>query len=547
MFVLIWATLLFSVRGSNAGASVRERQPCQNRFCITLTEGEITAEAGLCVVIPCSFTTPDSFKTQHIVWYKCEPSKQRCGDSDMIFHTNKNNMKVQPGFKGRVSLLESDLSQKNCSIVINDLTASDSGSYQLRVNGVQFQKSIGFTFSFRTTTVSVKDLSQKPTVMIPPLTEGQQTTLTCTAPSLCSGSVPTITWMWRGIGENDSHITGDIMTENLAVVTQTHSSTLTFNSSAEHHGTNVTCKVSFTGDTTTEETVTLNVTWFAKILNGSGCVAQSTVLTCGCISQGVPLPTIKWPLMKNHNEYSVITTVSNHTVNSTITLTVKDHNDTAVECVSSNENGEAKEKLTIIQMNTPEQEGQSSLLKIVSRLDIIIAFLTGVLLSATLCCLAKKCHREKQKSSGNLDGTLEMVTTQEDPLIHAGQAVEDDQTNHQEAPKDGAEAVEKGAPDLDGGPKDAEYASIDFSVLKRRSARGAAKKQETTETEYAEIKREEKVERQDSGGVPDEVLECKEEESVIAEDEEIKHCVPEEEEAEDAALYSNVKDIMGEI
>ncbi|XP_044215581.1 sialic acid-binding Ig-like lectin 5 [Thunnus albacares] len=640
MFVLIWATLLFSVRGSNAGASVRERQYCPYGFCITLTEREITAEAGLCVVIPCSFTTPDSVIIQHTVWYKCEPNKQRCDDSDIIFDTNKNNRNVQPGFKGRVSLLESDQSQKNCSIVINDLTASDSGSYQLRVKDVQYWNPNGFTFSFRTT-VSVKDLSQKPTVMIPPLTEGQQTTLTCTAPGLCSGSVPTITWMWRGTGKNDSHITGDIMTENLAAVTQRHSSTLTFNSSAEHHGSNVTCKVSFTGDTTTEETVTLNVTymkkpgitgdaivkegdtlnltcsvesfppslitwtklglntnlqngidadlqndtglstliipnvtaehsgryictakhvdstptvyvdvtvtWFAKILNGSGCVAQSAVLTCGCISQGVPLPTIKWPLMKNHNEYSVITTVSNHTVNSTITLTVKDHSNTAVECVSSNENGEAKEKLTIIQMNMPEQEGQSSLLKIVSRLDIIIAFLTGVLLSATLCCLAKKCHREKQKSSGNLDVTLEMVTTHEDPLIHAGQAVEDDQTHYQEAPKDGAEAVEKEAPDLDGGPKDAEYASIDFSVLKKRSARGAAKKQETTETEYAEIKREEKVERQDSGGVPDEVLECKEEESVIAEDEEIKHCVPEEEEAEDAALYSNVKDIMGEI
>ena len=89
-------------------------------------------------------------------------------------------------------------------------------------------------------------------------------------------------------------------------------------------------------------------------------MAQSTVLTCRCISQGVPLPTIKWLLTKNHNEYSVITTVSNHTVNSTITLTVKDHSNTAVECVSSNENGEAKEKLTIIQMNTPEQEGTCS-------------------------------------------------------------------------------------------------------------------------------------------------------------------------------------------
>ena len=131
--------------------------------------------------------------------------------------------------------------------------------------------------------------------------------------------------------------------------------------------------------------------------------------------------------------------------------------------------------------------------------------------------------------------------------IHAGQAVEDDQTHHQEAPRDGAEAMEKGAPDLDSGPKDVEYASIDFSVLNRRNARGAAEKQESTETEYAEIKREEKVKRQDSGGEPDEELEGKQEEAMIAEDEEIKHCVPEEEEAEDAALYSDVKDTMDEI
>uniref|UniRef100_A0A8C9Y8Q1 Ig-like domain-containing protein n=1 Tax=Sander lucioperca TaxID=283035 RepID=A0A8C9Y8Q1_SANLU len=69
-------------------------------------------------------------------------------------------------------------------------------------------------------------------------------TLSCTAPGLCSGSDPEISWT----------------TENLTAVTQRHSSTLTFNSSAEHHGTNVSCKVSFTNNITTEETVTLNVT-----------------------------------------------------------------------------------------------------------------------------------------------------------------------------------------------------------------------------------------------------------------------------------------------
>lgn len=150
--VFLW---LFSL----TGASVRERQVCQGPYCITLTDGAITAEAGLCVVIPCSFTTYYWFTPQHIVWYKCEPTKQRCGDSDVIFHTKKNNRKVQPGFTGRVSLLEPDVTLKNCSIIINDLKESDSGLYQLGVNGVVSGQADGFTYAQRAT-VSVHGMKR---------------------------------------------------------------------------------------------------------------------------------------------------------------------------------------------------------------------------------------------------------------------------------------------------------------------------------------------------------------------------------------------------
>lgn len=102
---------------------------------------------------------------------------------------------------------------------------------------------------------------------------------------------------------------------------------------------------------------------FPKILNSSGCRNQSEVLTCMCISEGFPLPTIKWPLLKDHTEYSVITTVSKHTVNSTITLKSNDHNSTVVQCVSSNEaSREAKENFTI-RTNASEQEGTFPQLK----------------------------------------------------------------------------------------------------------------------------------------------------------------------------------------
>uniref|UniRef100_A0A668S7R8 Immunoglobulin domain-containing protein n=1 Tax=Oreochromis aureus TaxID=47969 RepID=A0A668S7R8_OREAU len=143
------------------GASAWGQQHCVGRYCVTLSERELTAEAGLCVVIPCSFTNADEFKPQHVVWYKCEAAKHSCSETDIIFHSNKNtDKKAQAAFEGRVSRLETDVSQKNCSIIINDLKESDSGSYQLRVTGVRDGQQDGFTFSQRVT-VSVKGMKKE--------------------------------------------------------------------------------------------------------------------------------------------------------------------------------------------------------------------------------------------------------------------------------------------------------------------------------------------------------------------------------------------------
>uniref|UniRef100_A0A3B3CPF1 Ig-like domain-containing protein n=1 Tax=Oryzias melastigma TaxID=30732 RepID=A0A3B3CPF1_ORYME len=208
---------------------------CVGEYCITVSNDEITAEPGLCVVIPCSFTTPSNFKPQHLVWFKCKSNK-RCFNSDVIFHTNTNAKKtLESEFMGRVSLLDPDVNHLNCSIRISDLRESDSGFYQFRVNGYKYTVSEGFTFNKRT---------QKPTMTLPDLTEGHQTTLTCSAPALCSTSPPGISWMWRG---------------TLTAVTQRHNSTLTFIPTAELHNSNITCRIRFSDNTTTEETVNLHV------------------------------------------------------------------------------------------------------------------------------------------------------------------------------------------------------------------------------------------------------------------------------------------------
>ncbi|CAI5662081.1 unnamed protein product [Oreochromis niloticus] len=134
--------------------------------------------------------------------------------------------------------------------------------------------------------------------MIPTLTEGQQATLTCTAPGLCSGSVPEITWTWRGAGGTESYITGnrtDYKTENLTAFTQRHISTLTFKPSAEHHDTSVTCNINFTGGKSTEKTLTVNVNHKKEItISGVTTVKEGDVLNLTCSVESFPPSMIGW-------------------------------------------------------------------------------------------------------------------------------------------------------------------------------------------------------------------------------------------------------------
>lgn len=132
------------------GSSQTLRKKCFGGFCISLPEEEKKADAGLCAVIPCMFYTPYSFTPQTMVWFKCESSKPKCGESDIILHPN--DRKIPDGFKGRVLLFERDVTQRNCTIIINDLTEADSGSYQLRLNGWNYYGNPdGFTFPARAT------------------------------------------------------------------------------------------------------------------------------------------------------------------------------------------------------------------------------------------------------------------------------------------------------------------------------------------------------------------------------------------------------------
>ncbi|RVE63060.1 hypothetical protein OJAV_G00163030 [Oryzias javanicus] len=713
MVHLLWASLIFSVRSisSSAGASVLGQPYCYYGFCISVSEEEISAEPGLCVVIPCSFTTPYYFIPQHLLWFKCESSR-RCGDSDIVFHTNENTKKsLKPEFMGRVSLLDPDVNNGNCSIRISDLRESDSGSYQLRVNGYNYGKKDGLTFNKRTSVI-VRGFRQKPTMTLPDLTAGHQTTLTCSAPALCSTSPPGISWVWRGAAEKDPLINGSITAfknESLTAVTQRHLSTLTFIPTAELHNSNITCRIRFSDNTTTEETLnlhvnyvritgdtdlnesmTLNLTcmtslspakiqWIkfgsktnhlirtsaalnnntaiylqedrstllifnvtaedaglyicsskhlnntikdevnvtvmykrkpeisgkvivkegevlnltcsvdsfppvpavwtgpqSKLLNGSdhngsatfiitnvtaedsgryscaanhqnwtdwvhvdvtvmlegsACVRRSDVLTCTCISRGVPLANIKWPQLSLHTEYWLTTNVSGQTVRSSLTLRATKQDNVSAECVISNESGESTQALTIqdiLYENEGDQSG--SVFGKTTKPETIIAFLIGVLVSAMFCILIMSCYRKKLKRTENLQGNLEMVGSPENPLIHDGLSITEDQNCVPEGAENGA--LTTGAPKIRRGSGDVEYANIDFSRLKRKER---TQELQTAATEYAEVK----VKKEEKHAAV-------EEEPMMEEDDKTLLCVSRKTDGEEEEVYSSVNDLIGE-
>ncbi|XP_064804581.1 sialic acid-binding Ig-like lectin 5 [Oncorhynchus masou masou] len=634
MWVLIWAALLLSLT---------ERTTCPMKapaaaYKITFSPAEITPQTGLCAVIPCSFTHPDDFLAGIAIWLKC-PDEQ-CSikvETDSIFHSMNCSI-AQEGYRRRVALLETDLTKKNCSMIINDITKTDDGDYKLRLSGTLNSGNISkFTYQTKLK-MAVKALTQKPSVLTPPLTEGEPATLTCTAPGICSGTPPNITWTWRGTGDNITELRDNTTTqrrEDLTSVTTTHFSTLTFTPSAEHHTTKVTCQVTFKGKISTEETVTLNVThvkepkisgsntvregdtlnltcsvdsyppppsitwskngttaleqnnsglasltisnmtrerageyvckaqhlnrtltasivvtvmYHPVILNASGCVIQAKVMTCVCVSQGVPLPLIGW---LNTEEYSLTKSVLRSSVNTTIRMHVGNHNNTTVECVSTNEVGRVREKLQVTQKESQGKQGEEvskDILALLLNPPLIAAFVIGAACSSTICCiilcLTGKCKRCKVRIPKESDSKspltkLEMVAC-EDQQTNAGQAVRGDQTPLQVVLMGGAENT---GPQTSGAagnsakgeePKDVHYTTINYSQLKK-TPEEAEKKTTTSESEYAKIKREKKKEGYEGGG----------EGSGVMDEEENENGKLAAETYDNTELYSNVKAIMG--
>ncbi|KAK6290956.1 hypothetical protein J4Q44_G00386450 [Coregonus suidteri] len=224
MWVLIWAALLLSLTERTTCNKQPQTPPptTASPWTITFSPAEITAEKGLCAVISCTFSHAENFNPTAAIWFKC-PENGKCDQDENVIIHSETPSKAQEGYKQRVSLLETDLTKKNCSVIINNIRKNDAGEYQ-------FGLLSAYTYS-KKVKITVRALTQKPSVLTPPLTEGEPATLTCTAPGICSGTPPNITWTWRGTGDNITELRDNTTIqkrEDLTSVTTSHFSTLTF-------------------------------------------------------------------------------------------------------------------------------------------------------------------------------------------------------------------------------------------------------------------------------------------------------------------------------
>ncbi|XP_068120842.1 myelin-associated glycoprotein-like isoform X2 [Hyperolius riggenbachi] len=210
-----------------------------------ITPLTINVQKGLCVYIPCTFTTDPKHKptaTAYGIWYR---NKDVITSQDQSPENNKNRI-----------LFMGDASKGDCSLYINNAESSDGeGHYMFRLQ----DDSNSYSFQEYKKTVIVTDLTDKPVIsLMENMVAGEKVMLTCTSPGKCNGSAPHITW--NGIIQDEIPAFSFIEYVDGNISNKQYYSKITFTPMKDDNGKLLTCTVNFpTSSATTSQQITLNV------------------------------------------------------------------------------------------------------------------------------------------------------------------------------------------------------------------------------------------------------------------------------------------------
>ncbi|XP_069599037.1 sialic acid-binding Ig-like lectin 10 [Ranitomeya imitator] len=140
------------------------------------------------------------------------------------------------------------ISDRDCSLLINDVLKSDQNIYFFRFEGKK-----QFSYKTNMSSLTVTDLTDKPEISVGTLEAGKEANVTCKSPGVCAGTAPSFTWTGQH-GESSNY------NDSYPNRTSIHFSNFTFTPARSDNGKSLGCKVAFqSSKAVTQETITLNV------------------------------------------------------------------------------------------------------------------------------------------------------------------------------------------------------------------------------------------------------------------------------------------------
>ncbi|XP_051720146.1 sialic acid-binding Ig-like lectin 14 isoform X2 [Ctenopharyngodon idella] len=347
---------------------------------ITFNPPEVTAVPGLCALISCTFTYPDKANPiDNVQWKVCSKTGECKNDifKGKVSTQNENKLEEKETETERIKMLEPDMSKTNCSIIMKDIKAEDENEYAFRVEG---QKTYKNTFN-PTVKIIIQD---KPIMDVPPLSDGVEANLTCSAPFPCPETPPEIKW-WIKTRE------GNILSykdDNIILISSTslYLSTLTLTPTSKLHNATVGCDVSY-GDKTISTSRTLEVMYVQTLrILGNNRVREGDTLSLICtVECHPPSSDPVWSFSGSTD------TIRNHTSaeNLMITNVRKEHAGIYV-CEMTYRNETLKASITISVIRKEDFQMQVDI-------RMITGFLTGISMSAVIFSVVLCCHESWQR------------------------------------------------------------------------------------------------------------------------------------------------------
>ncbi|XP_066428960.1 sialoadhesin [Eleutherodactylus coqui] len=146
----------------------------------------VKSVSGTCAVLPCSLNYPSNIEAVDGInkfWYK-----DYYGDRKVVYQPTDP---VDAAFLGRVDFV-GETESKNCTIVIRNLQASDSGSFQFRFEVINKDK----WMDHKGVQLEVTDDPLAPEVVVPPqINEESPVTFQCSTPYFCPDGSVSLEWV----------------------------------------------------------------------------------------------------------------------------------------------------------------------------------------------------------------------------------------------------------------------------------------------------------------------------------------------------------------